>query len=278
MKRKPLLGALVVILGIFLLFGTLGLFSKDHSAILGVIWPIMIILAGLCFIVRLRLLGVVFLLATIILAVLSIAPGTSEEKIFVQQVEHQDLDVVVFNLNFGAGEFILSSQEQDMMLTNYVKTISGEPELDLYREGNKGFVTIQSRSVLPERWNLTLDKSLPVEMNLSYGAADAYLDFSGLDVTLLDINSGATDTTIIFPTYPTKTTIDTGASDLTLQLPRGVGASIRVQGGALDLNLQGFTRRGDLWYNDWYSERGSIEIDISAGASSIETSFFEARE
>ena len=72
-----------------------------------------------------------------------------------------------------------------------------------------------------------------------------------------------------------KVTLDTGASAIDLKFPSSIGVVIEIDGGAISTNMDGFTKDGDKYYSSSYSEElDSIDIQIDAGATSIEAGFY----
>ena len=91
----------------------------------------------------------------------------------------------------------------------------------------------------------------------------------------LDLDTGATSTEIIFGSYPTKVDIDTGASSLNFKFPMDIGIEIEIDGGAVSTHLKGFTKKDDKYFSENYDKtKENIEIEINAGATSIDGEFY----
>jgi len=105
------------------------------------------------------------------------------------------------------------------------------------------------------------------------GGADSNLQLAGLSLTRLDINLGAGTSTVDLSggwDHNLGVTIDTGAADLILRLPRDVGVRVEVGSGPHTVDAPGMTKDGSVYTNDAYGESGvTMQITLTAGIGFI---------
>jgi len=125
-------------------------------------------------------------------------------------------------------------------------------------------------------WDVHLTAAVPLSLRIDTGASASLLDLSGLKVTDLDIDSGASSTELTLPAAAgdTHVDIDTGASSLKIHVPQGVAARIRVKSGVASVNIAAarFPRQdGGLYLSaDYPTAANKADITIDAGVGSIE--------
>ena len=129
-------------------------------------------------------------------------------------------------------------------------------------EGNWGLPSGDVRDIRNE-WDLDFSPAIPLEIDLRIGAGQGAMDFTGLQLTNLDIDMGAGDFELRFDepnaVQMGRLTLDAGASRL---VASGIGNAgpdhVTVQGGAGDITLD-FT-------GNW---RGSADVSVTAGIGAL---------
>jgi len=125
-------------------------------------------------------------------------------------------------------------------------------------------------------WDISLNRDVPVSLNIDSGASSTFLDLTDLKVTDLDIDTGASTTEVNLPANAgnTRVDIDTGASTVKIRVPAGVAASIRIKSGLSSNNVD--TNRfpridGGLFRSADYSTAANrADITVDSGVGSIE--------
>jgi hypothetical protein len=87
--------------------------------------------------------------------------------------------------------------------------------------------------------SMQLTPELPLTLDVEMGASDARLDLSGLKVSQLDLRTGASRTWLRLPEAAGTTTgrVRSGAAALTIEVPPGVAAQVRYEGGISNLDV-----------------------------------------
>jgi hypothetical protein len=178
-------------------------------------------------------------------------------------------------------------------------TIHVDPSMrDLYRahfEGpvpgvsvQWGTVTIKYRRFSLSDWvryalfwdrhmaEITLNGSIPWQIEIRGGVSDLTADLSGLQLSSLEVRGGASEivATLPQPSGTVSVRVSGGASNVTLHRPVGIAARVHVSHGASKLTLdeQHFGAIGGdvrLETPDYHSTVDRYTIDVLAGASNL---------
>ena len=108
---------------------------------------------------------------------------------------------------------------------------------------------------------LSLSRSVPVDLSLSLGAAKATLDLGGLDITALQLQSGASETVIDFssPNLGRMRTLDVDVGAASFEARNLANANVpkvRIHGGVGGVELD----FGGQWQQDM-----DVNVDLALG-------------
>ncbi|MBN2454257.1 hypothetical protein JXB11_01800 [Candidatus Woesearchaeota archaeon] len=287
-KGSSLLSIIIIAGGIILLLITLGLLDFSNARNFADYWPAGVILIGVALILRMKVVALFILFITCIIGgiylvnTIGIYEG-GEQRVVIQQITaREDITSIDLKVDYGAGRLVIDEGSEDYLIRNTIETADeDDPEVDLKKEGSLANIHVKRQGSFSfvedreESWDLEVSPAVEADIELNYGAADAEIDISGLKVGELDVNAGATSTKIRFGTYPTEASIDVGASSIELKFPEGSGVRIRISEGITSTYFPGFTKEGEAYVSKNYDADGeNIEIEINAGASSIDSEFY----
>lgn len=123
-------------------------------------------------------------------------------------------------------------------------------------------------------WNVSVNRQVPVALELNTGASDADLDLTDLHVKELTLSTGASKSVVHLPSsgrYAVR--IKGGASSILVRVPAHVAARIESHGGlsTVVIDERRFPRLGDEWRSadfDVAERRADIRLDV--GAAKVE--------
>ena len=123
-------------------------------------------------------------------------------------------------------------------------------------------------------WNVSINRQVPVTLELNTGASDTDLDLTDLQVKELAVSTGASKSVVRLPTsgrYAVR--IKGGAASIRLQVPVHVAARIESHGGLsnVEVDERRFPRSGEEWRStdfDTAERRADIRLDV--GAAKVE--------
>jgi len=187
-------------------------------------------------------------------------------------------------LEMGAGELRLNSAEQANLLEASFEFNRERlrPEV-LYRVvGGKGILDVRhgrrhsiNFGPTKNRWDLTLGRALPLDLDINLGAGHSELDLRDLNLTKVEIDMGVGEVDLDLrgphaAGFLVK--IDGGVGSAKLALPYEVGVRVKVDGGLGSVNPRGLTKQSKgVYVNDAYGKSPvTIEVDIDAGIGSLD--------
>ncbi len=165
---------------------------------------------------------------------------------FRQRSDETRMDV---HVRYGAGELLIRPGDPGELyrVNLHYDSEVFDPVVD-YRtgdlqvgvEGRNGRVRLRNTEAGELR--LQLSPEIPLELNLDFGAVEADFDLGGLQVTSLDVETGASDTEIRFeepnPAVCDRFDISMGAAAFTAQGLGNLGCErVTAEGGVGDLTL-----------------------------------------
>lgn len=119
-------------------------------------------------------------------------------------------------------------------------------------------------------WDLRLNESVPLALELNTGAGETRLDLSRVPVTELTLKTGASSTEITLPAAAGQTTVrvEAGAAAIVLRVPEGVAARIEAGAavGAVDVDQRRFPGGQSP---DFAAAAHRVEIVARLGAGSL---------
>jgi hypothetical protein len=191
---------------------------------------------------------------------------SQREEIPLSEAESATVEIL-----FGAGKLEIEAGVSDQLFSGRFRYNVEQWEPRVTYEG--GVLTIEQGSIKEEwgiptgntrnEWKLEFSPEIPLKMDIDIGAGDGELDFTGLQLTALNLDMGAGNFDVRFDepneARMSDLNLNTGASKLDVT---GIGNAgperVSVQGGVGNITL-------DLT-GDWPH---SAEAQITAGVGSV---------
>jgi hypothetical protein len=185
-------------------------------------------------------------------------------------------------IDFGAGEIVVDATNQPAFAAGSLDYYEswGEPVIEasqgptthlrLSQRGYRGFgsggVFNPNQHV---RWHVSLNRGVPLVLHAKFGASKTTLNLEHLNVTDLHLDTGASDTMVVFPAGSTHTraVVKGGAASFKLLVPRNVATSIKTSTGLASVTIDPNIRR--------LSEGeppppNTLELEVEVGVASVE--------
>ena len=125
-------------------------------------------------------------------------------------------------------------------------------------------------------WDISLNRDVPISLDIDSGASASIFDLSELKVVDLDIDTGASSTEVTLPAKAgnTRVDIDTGASSVVIRVPAGVAARLRLKTGvsSVSVDTARFPRLDSGLYQspDFETAANRADVTIDSGVGSID--------
>ena len=190
-----------------------------------------------------------------------------------QLAEEKELDVRV---KFGAGQLSIRPGEADVLYRMHLRYDEDAFSPVAEYEGNilKLGIDAENRGI---RWGkkegqemeLFLARNVPMKLDLEFGAVRADLDLGGIQMTQLELSTGASDSRIEFsepnPIRMTKADFEVGAADFHLRTLGNLNAQeINVDAGVGNIVLD--------FQGQW---QGDAHVTVDFGLGALELRFPE---
>jgi cell wall-active antibiotic response 4TMS protein YvqF len=305
-RRGGVVGPLILIFigGVFLLQNT-GYLPPNFWLNLWRLWPVVLVLAGIELLLanripRFALTG----LAAVILVGGAVATnsglGAPQTSAVVSRADQKELGgarQAAVTVRFDAGQLVIGPIErpsaEQLSTMAYTGPADQAPQARYAVSGDTGRLDYAASersgpSFTPfvgggqsnsPRMELNLSPLVPItSLSLKAGATDARLDLSSLRVSDIDMSVGAAATWIRVPEAAGRTTarISGGASSITLEVPQGVAAQIRVRGGlsSVKVDESRFPQVSDHFYRsaNYETAQNQIDLNFETGVTSIQVS------
>jgi hypothetical protein len=297
------IGPLVLIfIGCVFLLENTGYLPPNFWVNLWRLWPVLLVLGGIELLLANRLPWIVLAgLAALVLIVGAIAvnasrplaPGNTAATRLDTRLEGASQAAVT--VRYGAGELNLDALPQpasgllatmsysgpsDLAPRPIYTAVGGLGHLDYQTSGRAGpgFIPFVDRGS-DARMDVSLAPDVQItSLIIQTGATTAHLDLSSLRVANIDMSIGAATAWVRLPENagPTTMHISGGASTITLEVPRGVAASIRHQGGLSTLNVDQnrfpLVSEGLYRSPDYDTATNKVDISLETGVTTIQVS------
>lgn len=198
-----------------------------------------------------------------------------------QSVELGDAEEVRVQINFGAGDLQMAGGAGELLEAGFTYNVARlKPEVK-YTSGTlvvrqpdtEGLPALQNITGFRNEWDLQFNESVPMDLSVDIGAGTSKLRLSGLSLTHFNVNLGAGTSTVDLSggwARDLDGTIDTGAADITVVLPKDVGVRVEVDTGPTIVEYQDLIRDGNLYTNAAYGKSEvTVELKMEAGIGRI---------
>jgi len=213
-------GSVLILLGGLMLAGQMGVELPNGNSLTSLFWPLLLIGFG------------VWVLLSIFIR--------REAKSETANIGLQGASTASVKINHGAGEFRLHSGAlmEEFMHGTFVggldhKADRSGDKLQVRMRPANDFIMPSFGSIEPLDWDVSLNASIPTDLDMNMGANKSVINLQDMKITSLRFKSGASDTTITLPAQGRlNVTCEVGAAALTLIVPEGVAIRTRATMGA----------------------------------------------
>ena len=260
MKRDNLVwGSLLILAGVLFMADSLNLININ---VWGLLWPVGLIAFGL----------------SILWGYYKDPKDALVESLAVPLEATQEAALAIA---FGAGQLTLSAGAAAGNLLD--ATLGGGAESGVQRTGSRTSVTLKRKWALENMtnwqkeandWQIRVAKNIPLSLKLEGGASQTDANLRDLQVRDLRVETGASQTHITLPASAGATTahFETGMAQVTISVPEGVAARIKVSSGLaeIDVDQSRFPKNGDVYESPGYASAvNRVEMHIETGLGSV---------
>jgi hypothetical protein len=123
-------------------------------------------------------------------------------------------------------------------------------------------------------WDLKLDSSMPIELEVDMGVGKSEVDLRGINLRRFSLEAGVGEGSVdLSGPRPSDldATIKAGVGKLTLILPADVGVRVKAQAGLGRVNAGKLKAEDDAWVNEaWGKTNTSVRVEVEGGIGEVE--------
>lgn len=295
MNRDKIAPGLILIgIGILFLLRNMGIIHWWTIGSLLRFWPLILVVIGINIIFRnhpvvTTITWVAFFAIVVGFAIANPAQppwnnmmrGNASEPTDISIPMESNLDEAVLKLSTGAMKLKMEAGDQELLL---VEDFPFEPEIKLndVNNGRKKEISISTSSINIIGPNdeyreslIQLNKNVRWDIEAKLGAAASEMDLRELDFENISMEVGAGDFKLLLPQTESDSqiTINAGASQVVLELPRDVNARIEANNVLSQTSIDGrhWNQQGDVYYSKSYDgSKPVVDIDVTMGVGRVE--------
>ncbi|MBZ5623822.1 MAG: toast rack family protein [Acidobacteriia bacterium] len=198
-----------------------------------------------------------------------------------RSIELDRSELVRVDLNMGAGHLRVDGGTQKLMRADFTYNVpSWKPYVRYTSSAVRGNLSIEQPGQhhahlgnTKYEWDIRLNREVPLDMNVHFGAGDAELNLGSLSLRSVEVDMGVGKLQLDLRGNPKRNyevRIRGGVGEATVRLPGDVGVDAEAEGGIGSISAPGMRRDGRRYLNDAYEHsKVRIHLDIRGGVGSI---------
>jgi hypothetical protein len=211
-------------------------------------------------------------------AMSTVATGPTQNDTKV--IERDASQSAQVTLNMGAGDLKVSSGTEKLLRAYFTYNVPElRPDVHYSSSGGIGILNISEPEThghignMKYEWDLRLDKEIPLDLNVRFGAGEGNLDLGSLDLRRVKVDMGVGQMQMDLrgaPKHDYDVSVHGGVGEADIKLPASVGIEATARGGIGEIDVHGLNKEGDRWVNDAYKNPGvKIHVDVQGGVGAI---------
>jgi hypothetical protein len=199
-----------------------------------------------------------------------------------ENVEMDDSESVRVEMRMGAGDLRVTDGAAKLVRADFAYSIpSWKPEVRSSHSGKQCTVIIEqpgknhttTLGKMKYSWDVQLNKKVPVDLALHFGAGQARLDLGSLQLRGVEIDMGVGQLDLDLrgaPKHGYNVGIHGGIGEATVRLPADAGIYAEAHGGIGSIKVRGLQQEDGHWVSPTYDRaENKIRIDIQGGIGQI---------
>ena len=198
-----------------------------------------------------------------------------------QAIDRDKAEMVSVRLQMGAGKLRIDTGTDKLVAADFTYNVPAwKPEVRYTKNADRGTLTIEQPPTegihmagTEYEWDLRMNREVPLDLDLKFGAGEAHLDIGGLTLRSVSVDMGVGQLDLDLRGNPKKSydvQVHGGVGEAVVHLPSDVGVEAEAQGGLGSIEASGFRHEGNRYYNSaWEDAKVRIHLDIHGGVGSI---------
>jgi hypothetical protein len=205
-----------------------------------------------------------------------------EIKSETQSVEMESASAARVQIEFPAGELKVEGGASSLMDASFRYNVADwQPQVNYSENGEQGelLVSQPGDDKLPvgggliNEWTVQLAEDVPMDLTIITGAGNSELNLGALDLTKLDIQTGAGVTNVYLDgtwQHNLDVSIEGGVGELTVNLPAEMGVRVDMDTALVNVTANGLIKDENGYVNESYgSAPQTLSLKLQAGVGSV---------
>ncbi|MEC9488804.1 MAG: toast rack family protein [Halanaerobium sp.] len=228
------------------------------------------------------------LVSCVLFTVLLVVPALAASDLIEDRVvvDRQDAKTVDIEIIMGAGDLTIDGGAYDLLEAEFIYNREDwKPEVDYWVSNKRGRLSVNQPSDTNwnsifnlgntyYEWNLRLQETMPMQLEVKLGAGEANLHLGDLLLSRLDVKLGVGDVTIDLTGEwedDLQAYIKGGVGQAVLKLPDDVGVRVYVKKGIGSVSVIGMKKNDGYYTNQLYGKaKVNLEIEVIAGIGEVQ--------
>jgi len=212
------------------------------------------------------------------------SPKLGKTETAREQVELAGAESASACITLGVGKMKLSGGAENLLDARFEYNIPDwKPAVSYEVEDGRGRLIVEQPSRVVGAawpgnvrydWDLKLNSSVPMEIELDMGVGKSDVDLKGLNLRRFSLEAGVGEGRVdLSGPRPSDldATIKAGVGKLTLILPAEVGVRVKARAGLGRVNAAGLKAEDDAWVNEaWGKTKTSVRVEVEGGIGEVE--------
>jgi len=198
-----------------------------------------------------------------------------------ESVDLDNSELVRVQLKMGAGELRVSDGASKLARADFAYNVdSWKPQVRYSHAGNRGTLQIsqpdgnhQTFGNVKYSWDLQLNRKVPLDLDVNFGAGEARMDLSALDLRGVQINMGVGKADVDLrgkPMHSYNVVLHGGVGEATVRVSGDTPVYAEAHGGIGEIKVRGLQKEGGHWVTPSYEGSATpIRIEVHGGIGQI---------
>jgi len=206
----------------------------------------------------------------------------NELKTETQSVDMESANTARVQIEFPTGELKVASGASSLMAASFRHNVAAwQPQVKYSESGAQGELVVSQpgSDQLPvggqliNEWTIHLSNDVPINLTILTGAGNSELNLGALDLTTLNIETGAGTTNIDLDgnwDHDVTVSIIGGLGELKVNLPSQMGAQVEMDTALVTVNANGLIVADEGYVNKAYGKTShTLTVKLTAGVGSV---------
>lgn len=185
-------------------------------------------------------------------------------------------------IEFQVGDLKIENGANSLMDASFRYNMDNlQPQVKYSKNGEQGELVISQQALeriplggqLINEWSIQLANDIPIDLSILTGAGNADLDLGALDLTNLDIQTGAGVTNVNLDgswTHDLAVSIMGGVGELTVTLPAEMGVRVDMETALVSVSANGLIKEENGYINKAFGTTPyTLTLTLQAGVGSV---------